>query len=412
LKKIRVGVAALEDRAELVGQITKTGLATTAVEVSDLARISEWSMRQLIDADPEIILVDIGGAAEPLQIVQTIHTGLPSARLLVISSITDPELIIELMRTGVWDVLPRPLTQAALLRAFNRHISQKANAITHTQTRVKKGKIYCITSAKPGSGATTVAINLAGIIAARSNQRTALIDLDRPLGDVAAYLKVKPNFTVSDALCAGQRLDPVLLESYMKFSNGFHVLAGFREYTVDTSFSADKLSQLLDLTQRTFEHAIVDLPANLDEDQAKAIIRYSENIMVVLTPEIPSIFRTERLLKYLTSLQAADKIRIVLNRSKRSDEITDRDIERLLGAQLFAKLPNEYSACMRAINSGTLLETANSKHLSKAVAALAAEVAGVSETETRRGILGLFLQPSIEGINAMRTAPPSPVATT
>ena len=70
-------------------------------------------------------------------------------------------------------------------------------------------------SAKHGSGATTVAVNLAGIIAARSGQRTALIDLDRPLGDAAAYLNVKPNFTVSDALAAGPRLDSVLLESYM-----------------------------------------------------------------------------------------------------------------------------------------------------------------------------------------------------
>ena len=400
MKQITVGtVAAFRDRAELMGQITKTGLATTVVEVSDVSKTSEWSM--LADADPEIILIDIDQPSAALQIVQAIHTGLPNAQLLVICSIADPELIIELMRSGVREVLPRPLNQAALLQAFNRHISQKARAMTHTQTRAKKGKIYCITSAKHGSGATTIAVNLAGVIAARSNQRTALIDLDRPLGDVAAYLNVKPNFTVSDAFSAGQRLDSVLLESYMKSSHGFQLLAGFREHTADASFSADKLSQLLDVTQRTFEHAIVDLPAKLDEDQVKVILRYSAAVMVVLTPELPAIWRTERLLKYLTNLQAGDKIRIVLNRSTNSDSITDREIVRLLGAQVYSKLPNEYSACIRAINSGTLLETANSKHLGKAVAALAGEVAGLSETETsRRGLLGLFLKPSTGGVDA------------
>ena len=400
MKQITVGtVAAFRDRAELMGQITKTGLATTVVEVSDVSKTSEWSM--LADADPEIILIDIDQPSAALQIVQAIHTGLPIAQLLVICSTADPEHIIELMRSGVREVLPRPLNQAALLQAFNRHISQKARAMTHTQTRAKKGKIYCITSAKHGSGATTIAVNLAGVIAARSNQRTALIDLDRPLGDVAAYLNVKPNFTVSDAFSAGQRLDSVLLESYMKSSHGFQLLAGFREHTADASFSADKLSQLLDVTQRTFEHAIVDLPAKLDEDQVKVIIRYSASIMVVLTPELPAIWRTERLLKYLTNLQAGDKIRIVLNRSTNSDSITDREIVRLLGAQVYSKLPNEYSACIRAINSGTLLETANSKYLSKAIAALAAEVAGLSETETsRRGLLGLFLKPSTGGVDA------------
>ena len=403
LKKITVGtVAALKERAAKLGDlITKTGLATPVVEVSGLTNTSDWSMRQLIDADPEVILVDIGESTAPLQIVQAVHTRLPNGRLLVISSIADPALIIELMRAGVREVLPSRLTQAALLEAFNRHISEKTHAITHTQTRAKKkGKIYCITSAKQGSGATTVAVNLAGIIAARSGQRTALIDLDRPLGDAAAYLNVKPNFTVSDALSAGHRLDSVLLESYMKSSHGFQLLAGFRKIGADRSLSADKLSQLLDVTERTFEHVIVDLPANLEEDQAKVIIRYSATIIVILTPDLPAIWRAERLLKYLTAFQASDKIRIVLNRSTRSDEITDRDIVRLLGAQLYSKLPNEYSACMRAINSGSLLETANSKHLSRAIAALAAEMAGLSEVESRRGLFGLFLKPSVGGIDA------------
>jgi len=402
LKKITVGtVAASKERAgELGDLVTKTGLATTVVEVCDLTNISDWSMRQLIDAEPEVILVDLGESTAAVQIVQAIHTSLPDARLLVTSSITDPGLIIELMRVGIREVLPRPLTHTALLEAFNRHVSAKTRAITNTQTRAKKkGKIYCITSAKQGSGATTVAVNLAGIIAARSGQRTALIDLDRPLGDAAAYLNVKPNFSVSDALSAGQRLDSVLLESYMKSSHGFQLLAGFRDLGADTSLSADKLSQLLDVTQRTFEHIIVDLPANLDEDQAKVIIRYSATMIVILTPDLPAIWRAERLLKYLTALQATDKIRIVLNRSTRSDEITDRDIVRLLGAQLSWKLPNEYSACMRAINSGSLLETANSKHLSRAIAALATEMAGLSEVESRRGLFGLFLKPSTGGID-------------
>jgi pilus assembly protein CpaE len=403
LKRITVGtIAASKQRAvELGDLITKTGLATIVVEVSDLTNASDRSMRQFVDADPEVILVDSPESTAALQIVHAIHAGLPDTRLLVISSITDPEIIIELMRAGVREVLPCPLTQAALIEAFNRHISQKARAISHTQTRAKKkGRIYCVTSAKQGSGATTIAINVAGIIAARSSQRTALIDLDRPLGDAAAYLNVKPDFTVSDALSAGQRLDSVLLESYMKLIHGFHMLAGFREHGADTSFSADKLSQLLDVTQKTFEHAIVDLPANLDEEQVKVIIRYSETIMVILTPDLPAVWRAERLLKYLTGLEGSDKIRIVVNRSTHSDEITDRDIVRLLEAQLYSKLPNEYSACIRAINSGSLLETAHSKHLSRAIAALATEIAGLAEIERRHRLFGLFLKPSVGGINA------------
>src|SRR5262249_10368440 len=90
--------------------------------------------------------------------------------------------------------------------------------------------VFCVTSAKHGSGATTLAVNLAGIIAARSKQSTALLDLDRPVGDSAAYLNLKPAFTVSDALNAGPRLDSVLLESYMQMRTGVRLMAGSRKY--------------------------------------------------------------------------------------------------------------------------------------------------------------------------------------
>ena len=403
MNKIGVGTVVLlkERAAELREEILQTGVATVAVEVADFCTsTSDWSTRQLVDADPELVVLDMGESAAAIQTLQVIHTALPNARLLVTSSVNDPQLIIELMRAGVREFLPSPLTQEALLQAFNRYIAEKVRAHRHTQSRSKRGKLYCILSAKHGSGATTVAVNLAGIIAARSHQRTCLLDLDRPLGDAAAYLNVKPNFTVADAMAAGPRLDSVLLESYMQTSNGFQILPGFREHMVGTSLSADKLSHLLEVAQTTFDHTIVDLPTNLDEDQVRVMTRHTSANLVVLTPELPAIWRTERLLTYLTGLHAAEKVRIVLNRSTRSDEISDADIERLLRMPLYCKLPNEYNACIKAINSGTLLDAANTKHLTKALVALATEVAGLPGGEGRRGLFGMLLKPSMGGTNA------------
>ena len=404
MKKITVGTIALsrERTNEFRAEITRSGMAVVVVELSEFpASTTDWSTRKLVDAEPEIIVIDLEDPETALQTLQTIHTALPNVRLLVTSSITDPQLIIELMRAGVREFLRIPLSQEALIQAFNRYIGDKVRAHQHTQTRSKRGKLYCVMSAKHGSGATTIAVNLAGIIAARSGQRTGVIDLDRPLGDAAAYLNVKPNFTVGDAIAAGPRLDPVLLESYMQATNGFQLLPGFREHNADNSLAADKLSHLMEVAQATFDHTIVDLPTNLDEEQVKVITRHSATNLVVLTPELPAIWRTERLLAYLTSLHAADKVRIVLNRSTRADEIGDEDIERLLKMPLYCKLPNEYGACIKAINSGTLLESTNNKYLSKALTALAADLAGLTGIETRgRSLFGMLLKPSMGGTNA------------
>jgi pilus assembly protein CpaE len=401
--KITVGIITTQrvTAEALRNQVNQTGVATVVAQFSDNnIPAQNLSVRKVTNADPQIIILEIGDFETSLQTLQFLNTTAPNVRLLVTSSNTDPELMIELMRVGVREFLPSPLSDQALLQAFDRYRQDTALTSSQAKARAKNGKIYCIASAKHGSGATTVAINLTATIASRSKGGTGLIDLDRPLGDVAAYLNVRPNFTVSDALAAGPRLDSVLLESYMQTSHGFQILPGFPEHSADASLSAEKLAQLLEVAQTTFDHTIVDLPTNLDEDQVRIISRSCSSILVILTPELPAIWRTERLLSYLERLDASAKVRIILNRATRSDDINDVDIERLLRTPLYCKLPNEYGACIRAINSGALLESVNSKYLSKAISALATQVAGLPEMGSRRGFFGLSLKPSMGGTNA------------
>jgi Flp pilus assembly CpaE family ATPase len=186
----------------------------------------------------------------------------------------------------------------------------------------------------------------------------------------------------------------------MQVSNGFNLLAGFREYESNTFMPAERLAQLLEVSQKTFAYTIVDLPPAMNEDQVQVVARNSQAVLVVLTPELPSIWRTERLLTYLTKLEAADKVRVILNRTSGADEISNIDIERLLRNSIHCRLPNDYRACIKAINSGRLLEPAGSKHLYRAMSALATEVAGLPEPEGRRGLLGLFPKPySVGSLN-------------
>jgi pilus assembly protein CpaE len=396
LKEIRVGVVAvLKETAEsLQMQIAQTGMAAMVVQSFEpCSTSSDSSTRRIVDANPDIVIVEIRDSSSGLQTLQVLQAALPKSRLLITSNVTDPQLIIEAMRSGAREYLPNPVSQATLLEAFHRYLIDRNR--TSNQTSAKRGKLFCITSAKHGSGATTLAVNLAGMIAARSKQSTALLDLDRPVGDAAAYLNIKPAFTVSDALAAGHRLDPVLLESYMQKTNGFCLLAGFREYASNTAISADKLEQLLEVSQNTFAHTIVDRPPTMTEDLVQVIARYSQSIVIVLTPELPAIWRTERLLSYLTKLDSMDKVRVILNRSSASDEISNADIEKLLRVGIHWRLPNDYRACIKAINSGRLLDPAESKHLYRGLNALATELASLPVAEGRRGLFDLFLKPII-----------------
>jgi len=374
-------------------QIAQTGMAALVVQSDEPCSTAlASSTRKIVDANPDIVIVEIRDSSSGLQTLQVLQAALPHSRLLITSNVTDAPLIIEAMRSGAREYLANPVSQATLLEAFHRYLVERNR--TSNLTSAKRGKLFCITSAKHGSGATTVAVNLAGIIAAQSKQSTALLDLDRPVGDAAAYLNVKPAFTVSEALAAGPRLDSVLLESYMQKTNGFCLLAGFREYASNTGITAERLEQLLEVSQNTFAHTIVDLPPTMTEDQVQVIARNSQSIVIVLTPELPAIWRTERLLTYLAKLESTDRVRVILNRSSSSDEISNMDIERLLRIGIHWRLPNDYRACIRAINSGRMLDSTGSKHLYRALNALAIDLAGLPVDERRPGLMDLFLKAS------------------
>jgi pilus assembly protein CpaE len=353
------------------------------------------SVRRFVEANPEIVILEVQDQAAALRCLSILHLALPKAHILLASHLTDPQLIIEAMRSGAREFVPLPVTKATLLQAFTRYSGETE---LRNNEHAKRGMLYSIVSAKPGSGATTLALNLAGIIAEGGKSKVGFLDLNQPVGDAAAYLNMKPMFTITEAIGAIHRLDSTLLESFMAPTNGFHLLAGFRDYTSTNQFGVEATSQILDVSVHTFTHTFVDLSEYIVEDQVQVVSSLSAAILLVVTPDVPSIWRTERLLSSLSKSNAADKIKIVLNRKSRSDQISEGDIEKLLHHRIDFTLPNDYAGSMKALNSGRLLDAKEGKYLARAYRDLAEQLAGMPpQTESRRGLLGMFLNTSSAG---------------
>jgi len=396
VKKLTIGVLAPDNATSesLNVGIEVTGLAAVTVQGNEyFFSKSDWLARRFVEANPDIVILEVCEQAPALRCLKLLYSVLPNTYFLVASASTDPQLIIEAMRSGAREFIPLPATGASLLQAFNRHIAEAAQRTGADS--IKRGRLYSVVSPKPGSGATTLAVNLAGITAANSNSKVALLDMNRPVGDISAYLNLKPTFTIAETIAAVHRLDPVLLESYMTPSNGFSVLSGFRDYSSTRRIGPEALSQILDVSVHTFAHTFVDLSEHLADDEAQVLANMSDAILVVLTPDIPSIWRTECFLNSMAKLNA--KINIILNRKTRNDQISLADIERLLHHSIYFTLPNDYGASMKSLNSGRLLDLKESKHLGRAYSELATQLAGLPTADTRRGLLGLLLKPSSAG---------------
>src|SRR5271156_3972371 len=203
---------------------------------------------------PDVVLVDIAtdAIAPALRAIELLHQELPDSAVFAVGPMTHPQLIVSAMRSGVREYIERPTTTTDLLEAFVRLTSTRRKP-GRENTR---GKVFTVANAKGGSGATTVAVNLA--IALQSiHHSTALVDL-APLGHCALHLNLKPSFTVADAITNLHRLDSSLLDSFMaRHEHGLQVLAGGATRTAIQP-SASDFARLFDTMVGLFHYIVVD----------------------------------------------------------------------------------------------------------------------------------------------------------
>src|ERR1700723_3897813 len=213
-----------EQRTVLQVLVDGTSVARTAHTCASFpAAVSDPVVRRVRAATPDVILVDIPGdnPAVALRAIELLHQELPESAVFAIGSLSQPQVIVSAMRNGAREFIERPTTTTDLLEAFVR--------LTTAQRRVQRegprGKVFSIVNAKGGSGATTVAVNLA-LALQSAHGNTALVDM-APLGHAALHLNLKPLFNVTDAIRNLHRLDSSLMESFMtRHHDGLKRLAG------------------------------------------------------------------------------------------------------------------------------------------------------------------------------------------
>lgn len=367
----------------LRNQLGSTAVGAVQVEADQyFTLLGDPPLRRLVESRPEVIFVDFENPLAGVHTLQLLHEALPECWLFVTAAVNDPTIIIEAMRAGAREFLVKPILPRHLSQALGRYITEKERG----QKKATHGTIHCVTGAKGGAGATTVAINLASSLVRTPKTRVALVDLNIPMGDAAAYLNLRPQYTISDALAAASRLDKVLLQSYMSNAHGLAVLPGPRELSPEpppgvrpVAVSGEGLTRMLDLLAQMYNHIFIDVTSTLDQAPFKTAVDMGSNVVVVLTPELPALWRARRLLGFLESYGAGQKLRFVLNRCRKTDALSEAEIEKALGRQVFWKLPNDYKVAIEAVNSGNPLVSNDHSPLTVSYRELADRLAGIAK---------------------------------
>jgi len=374
-----------EQRAVLQVLVDGTSVARTVhTHASFPVAATDPLVHRIQTTQADVVLVDIpaDNAILALRAIELIHQELPALALFAIGSISQPQVIVGAMRAGAREFIERPTTTTDLLEAFVR--------LTSAQRKVNRegtnGKVFTVVNAKGGSGATTIAVDLA--LALQSvHGNTALVDL-APLGHTALHLNLKPLFNVTDAIRNLHRLDSSLLESFMtRHSGGLQLLAG-TNIPVAVEPSTAEFARLFDMLIGQFRYVVVDASTRIDTT-TRVICTLSQSVLMVVNADVTSLWSAARVQHYLGETGGRDKMNLVLNRFRKIPGFSEADAEAAAGVKLMWKIPNQYFAVSTAIDRGVPVMAQNHTEIARAFAGLAARLTE-NDLEVKRKAWSLF----------------------
>jgi len=341
-------------------------------------------MRRVQSARPDVVLIDISTANSQfaLRAIELLHQELPDSAIFAIGSMAQPQIIVNAMRSGAREFIERPTTTTDLLEAFVR--------LTTAQRKGHKegtrGKVFSVVNAKGGSGATTIAVNLALALQAAHGQ-TALVDL-APLGHAALHMNLKPLFSVADALRNLHRLDSSLLESFMtRHRDGLQLLAGTNA-PVPVEPSTAEFARLFDMLVGHFRYVVVDASSRLDAT-TRLVCNLSETVLLVACADVASLWSASRVQQYIGETGGRERLRLVLNRFRKIPGFSEADAEAAAGVKLLWKVPKQYFAVSAAIDRGIPLMQQTHTEIARSFTGLATLLTE-NDDEVKRTAWSLF----------------------
>lgn len=367
-------------------QLDATGKIASVSGVSAYLQLDEDALLGWLSrVAPQIVLLELedGQGMEILSLLNSRH---PEIWFLITSTQDDPDFIIASVRAGAREFLKHPVSQEVLQAAVDRFLS----TLQQRQERKGEGTVYSVIAAKEGSGATSVAINLAASISKLPNTKVALLDFGVPLGDVASYLDIRSQFRVTDALTAGERLDSVLLQTFVTEVDGVEVLPGFAEYGQDATLEPGGVRNVLEVVQETYTHAVVDLPGTLLQENLSLLADFCPRLLVVLTAELPTIWRAYRLLDFIENRGLKNRVRLVLNRFEKNNDISVSEIEKTLRRDIDWMIPNDYRSSIAAIHASHAAVELNHSRLGSGYAELARDLTGIRMPGSKGGLFSFL----------------------
>ena len=377
--------------AQLLAALQQTGLVKS---------VRHWAIpsEKLPDsgeAPPDVVFLDLSRDPEQFFVfAANIRRIRPSVKLVAVSAHVPPShhLLLEAMRSGVQDFLPKPVMTDALQEILSRFEED-----LEVKDRPTLDKLIVVMGSKGGVGATTVSVNLGVQLATFAKKRVVLLDFARPLGNVHLLLDLHPRFSVRDAVENMDRLDSHFFAGLLtQHKTKLEILGGITQPEEWQRISVSPLERVVNVAQNSADVVILDMGSQFSSEWSP-ILRTARMILIVAEANVPALWTLERRLVALNGFGIEpDRARIIINRWHKGDEEVLRSVQKDIKRPIFACLPNDFRKASDSINLGMPLMQNHNNVLSNQYRHMAAQLAGIVENPVvkKSALGGLFSFPA------------------
>jgi pilus assembly protein CpaE len=300
--------------------------------------------------EPSIDLVVVALGPDPERAMGLLPSlfRIAPGKVLAVGPSGDSRVVLRALRSGAGDYVDAADLEAELEAAIQR-MGEASRA------PAEQGRLIAVMSPNGGSGASTLAANLA-VVLAKEHKSAALIDMKLESGDLASLLDLKPTYTLADLCQNASRLDRVMFErSLVKHESGVSLLASPFHLADVPRIKAEGVTQAVLLARASFPFVLADVASNYREEQL-VLLRQADVILVVFRLEFSSLRNVRRSLEYLESLDISlEKVQLVVNRHGQPQEVPASKSEEALGRKISYYLPDDPKVVNRANNHGVPL---------------------------------------------------------
>ena len=326
------------------------------------------------------------------------HAKERNIKVILIAEDVTPASLHSLLRNGADEFVPYPLPEGELAQAIERVrapeipvVTQQAAPILQSGSQ-KNGAVLAVHGLAGGTGATTLAVNLAwelATVTGDTSPSVCLLDFDLQFGAVSTFLDLPRRDVVYEMLSDTESMDEEsFAQSLLTYQDKMEVLTAPADMLPLDLISPEDIGRVIAMARSHFDYVVIDMPSTLVQ-WSETVLQEAHVYFATLELDMRSAQNTLRFKRALQSEELpVEKLRYAVNRAPKFTDLSGKTrIKRMsenLDISIELQLPDGGKPVSQGSDHGLpLAMTAPKNPLRKEIAKLVASIHQLNDDQAK-----------------------------